>query len=228
MGSSILFIPRVIVQEINIVGVYGLLKNARTVKVNGSYMYVADAGWGTKILDISDTSNPIFKVTINVSSNDIFIKGNTLFICGSAGFKIYNITNPLVPTLIGSCSLANTNPQDVFVNGNYAFVADYTAGCQIIDITTPYSPAIIYTYNSGALSCNSIYAVGNYLYVGENASIKILDITVPSSPIFRVLSLSGTCFGIKVVGNFLYSAHYINCKRLQNNQYFEPYFAFIS
>lgn len=199
----------VLSDDLLVVGVYGSLQNAVSVKVHGNYMYVADSGYGTKIFDVSNPTSPGFRVTISFVSTDIFVDNDTLYIIGSSGFRIYNVSNPLSPSLVGSCALGTTLPQDVFVSGNYAYVADHTSGIQIIDISVPSAPTIVATYNSGSATYYSVFVVGTKLYAGEVSYIRVVDVSTPSSPsLLGSVAITGYCTGIKVIGNYLYSSHY--------------------
>jgi len=194
-----------------IVGRYDSLRNAKTVRVSGNYAYVADGGWGTKIFDVTDTTNPIWKYTISEGSYDLFTRGNRLYIIGG-NLAIYNITNPLSPTLVGSCVLPTYSGPDVWVDGNYAYCACGSYGLQIVDISTESAPVIVGSYKGGVsgLNCNSVCVVGDVAYVGENGfrTVNVSDRAHPS--LISVFDVGNDYLGIKVVGNYAFVAKYSN------------------
>jgi len=207
--SRLLYIPKKRIPIV--VGRYDSLRNAKTVGVGGNYAYVADGGWGTKIFDVTDTTNPIWVYTISEGSYDLFVRGNRLYIIGG-NLAIYNITNPLSPTLVGSCALPTYSGPDVWVDGNYAYCACGSYGLQIVDISTETAPVIVGTYKGGVsgLICNSVCVVGDIAYVGENG-FRIVDVSNHASPsLISVFDVGSNYAGIKVVGNYAYVAKYHN------------------
>ena len=63
---------------------------------------------------------------------------------GLSGLKIYDISNPSAPTLVGACDTPG-NAQGVVVKGDYAYVADGAPGMQVVDVNDPAHPAIVKT-----------------------------------------------------------------------------------
>ncbi|MHA1717943.1 MAG: fibronectin type III domain-containing protein [Promethearchaeota archaeon] len=96
---------------------------------------------------------------------------------------------------------------DVFVSGNYAFVADYTFGLAIIDVSDPINPGKpVYVSTTGDAS--AVYVSGDYAYVADYQSglaiINISDPTNPGTPIY--MDTSGIAWGIYVSGDYAYVA----------------------
>ena len=68
---------------------------------------------------------------------------------GLAGLKIYDVSDPANPALVGACDTPG-NAQSVKVQDGYAYVADGAAGMQVIDISDPTNPTIATTLATGA------------------------------------------------------------------------------
>lgn len=88
------------------------------------------------------------------------------------------------PLLIGSYDTPGS-ANDVYVSGDYAYVADWDSGLQIIDISNPASPVPVGSYDTPG-SALDVYVLGNYAYVadGWNSGLLIIDVSDPASPVF--------------------------------------------
>ena len=156
-----------------------------------------------------------------VGSGPAFVVGNsttTSFIVTNAGKVGIGNTSPIAQfsvmpgitttSLVGSNSSGLSNPQNVYVQGRYAYVVSTGNNSLVVyDISNPASPAPIAGSYTSLNSPQSVYVQGRYAYVasqGDN-SLYVLDISNPSSPSL-VGSLSGLT-GIRnvyVQGRFAY------------------------
>ncbi|MFH1230375.1 MAG: hypothetical protein V1709_02645 [Planctomycetota bacterium] len=97
--------------------------------------------------------------------------------------------------------------QDVYVSGNYAYVADGNSGLRVIDISNPKIPILSGSCDTPG-SAYGIYVSGNYAYVADGSSgLQVIDISNSRAPI-RVGSCDtpGSAYGIYVSGNYAYLA----------------------
>jgi hypothetical protein len=87
------------------------------------------------------------------------------------------------PYVKGSCSLAGLGiGKDVYVSGDYAYIAARDEGLQIIDVNNPDNPTIVGTcYIYGwALG---VHVSGSYAYVAnDEGGFKVIDISNPANP----------------------------------------------
>ncbi len=94
---------------------------------------------------------------------------------------------------------------DVFVLGNYAYVADCEAGLRIIDISTPSSPFEVGYYDTPWYAWG-VFVSGDYAYVADHGGgLRIIDISNPYSP----QEIGDTPVGandVFVSGNYAYVA----------------------
>jgi len=114
-----------------------------------------------------------------------------------------SITNP---TLVATYHTPD-QALGVYVNGNYAYVADGISGLQIIRIFSPSSPSLSGTYNTPG-SANEVYVNGNYAYVADgNSGLQIINISTPSNPTLTgTYNTSDYAYGVYVSGNYAYVA----------------------
>jgi len=112
---------------------------------------------------------------------------------------------PFVMSVGGNCDLGQSFA--VAVDGNYAYVADFSTGVKVLDVHDPTAPAIVGS-SSTAAPANDIAVDGDLGFVACGYSgLKILRITTPSSPlIIGTIALSGSATGVAVAGNIAYVA----------------------
>ena len=106
--------------------------------------------------------------------------------------QIFDVSNPTAPTLLGSVSTGSngcTNAATyircaIYVQGRYAYVANYTSNTlQIFGISNPSSPVLISTTATGS-NPSSLYVQGSYAYVvnaGSN-TFQVFNVSNPTSP----------------------------------------------
>ena len=98
-----------------------------------------------------------------------------LVLCYTIGYA--SITNP---ELIGTFPTEG-NANDVYVRGDYAYVADNQAGLRIVNISNPALPIIEGTCFIPGVNANGVYISGDYAYV-TNGGFSIINITNPALP----------------------------------------------
>ncbi|MFH1255851.1 MAG: VWA domain-containing protein [Candidatus Diapherotrites archaeon] len=97
----------------------------------------------------------------------------------------------------------------VFVDNNYAYLADGSGGLRIIDVNEPLQPALAGTYNTSG-TAYGVFVQGNYAYVADGrAGLRIVDISSKSAPtLVGTYNSSGTAMDVFVSGNLAYLADY--------------------
>ncbi|MFH1451449.1 MAG: fibronectin type III domain-containing protein [bacterium] len=125
------------------------------IAIFGSYAYISsgsDTG-ELQIIDISVPSSPFltgsFNASGNANANGVYVVGTIVYLARTGSnsqdeFFVIDVSDPNVPSFIGSTSIGNNNQggNDLYVSGNYAFIAsaDQTRGLKVIDISIPSSP----------------------------------------------------------------------------------------
>jgi hypothetical protein len=175
----------------------------------GNYAYILAFGSkNVEILDISDPLSPRHKGTYYINSlvalNSIFIRDNYMYLVYSVvgseigGLHIIDISDPTAPHLKGQITsgengVSISNPQSVFVSGNYAYITSRGHNAfEIVDISNPENPihsSVIRDEDGGASLHVPISAVvsGNYAYVAlfNGSALEVLDISNPALPIHK-------------------------------------------
>lgn len=119
-------------------------------KIVDDYLYAVE--WSSiSVFDISDLDNPkaLEDVYVNGTIETVYNQGEILFIGGTQGMYIYDISSPDKPTFVSEF-IHGTACDPVVVDGNYAFVTlrgdnfcgNTESGLYIVDITKLSSPEL--------------------------------------------------------------------------------------
>lgn len=95
---------------------------------------------------------------------------------------------------------------DVFIENNYAYIAEGMAGMRIVDITDPANPELVGTFVVPISPCNRVKIQGNYAYLAENyPGFQIVDITDPTNPVsIGSYNTFDWAYGLCVYDNYAY------------------------
>jgi hypothetical protein len=162
----------------------------KDVHVKGNYAYIT----GKKkivIVDISNPANPVQSAYINLPEDvrRLYIHGNYLLTGGNNIFLyIYDISNPVNPTLLGTWGDPNNDPRryvsSIAAYASYAYVVDYHYGIHVIDISNPANPVEVNSViGQNDPNANDIKVFGNYLFLSTRyEGFRVYDISNPASP----------------------------------------------
>ncbi|MHA1396832.1 MAG: hypothetical protein ACTSSF_03915 [Candidatus Heimdallarchaeaceae archaeon] len=185
---------------------------AEGVAVRNNFTYIADVN-DIVIVNTTDPFNPVAVSTIvdGSSSRDLCIVGNVLFVAGSTkGLLLYNITNPSSPSFLGSYDTLNS-AEGVFVQGDFAYVADGLYGDLIIvDISDLHHPSYVSRVPLGTNPVD-VFVQGDFAYVADtHGYVYIININDKNNP-YLAVSYEDNQYttGVTGEGSFLYvAAHY--------------------
>ncbi|MEI6732190.1 MAG: beta-propeller domain-containing protein, partial [archaeon] len=193
--------------------------NDPAVFSSGSYMYIVYPG-SLDIYDISNPVSPVLKSKTAAGANPtaVVVRGDYAYVqswsgsWGEAMFRIWNVSNPSDPKVLGSFA---TNGMRLDVVGNYAYVSDHGGSIRIINITNPTNPTL--AGSAAAISyIGDIKVVGNYAYVAVQTpgELQIFDVSNPASPqSVSHVATEGSNLGLDVVGNYAYVVNYISASK---------------
>jgi hypothetical protein len=203
---------------------------ANDVYVVGNLAYVTGdgrrytPGWYLDIFDISDASNPTLVGTYMMDEGyvekvgGIYVVDNRAYVTRSGyalsparlvppgKLTIIDVSDPANPTLLGNLNIAGLGIE-VFVVGNYAYVAEREAGLEIVDISDSSNPVSVGTCDTGGMAVG-IRVAGDYAYlaVGE-AGLQVIDISNPANPTpVDSYDTDGIAHELYIIGNYIYLA----------------------
>lgn len=161
--------------------------NARALSVDGDYAYVADAGYGLYIIDISDHRNPLKIGTSSTpslsGSHDVaVIAGYALTAGDHRGLHVYDVSDPTTPIEAAHYD-SRGRPMNLDVESDHAYVTLGWDGLRVVDIENPEEPTEAGSF--GYNGYDEFYALdvsGDYAYVAAKYGLYVLDISDPSVP----------------------------------------------
>lgn len=123
--------------------------NARNLYLKGSYVYVnlhRSGSGGTYGFAVVRINGDTLQHVKTVGESGVFyekmcISGDYLYVAAhNKGIRIFNISNPANPVMVGGLSSGFTHAFAIAVFGNNAYVADGAGGLKIVDVTDRANP----------------------------------------------------------------------------------------
>ena len=161
------------------------------VHVRGNYAYFANAPRGLLIFDITNTKRPRLVGEYKIKgglARDVAVRGDYAFLAienivepSDAGLMIIDVSDASQPSLITSVSTAG-QALNVFLSGDFAYVADVGSGLQIFDVSNPRKPQLVGSWEDESIS--SVCVNGDRAFAIDRFEhyVYALDIAEPSSP----------------------------------------------
>jgi hypothetical protein len=199
-GVSVLkFVSSDSIELLSDINASGLVMQA---VVKDSLLFLGCYDFGIDIYNITNLQNPERINVIITPQNDFFIKDTFLYLIGTDTFKIFNISNPLSPYLLGSVA---DSGYSIYVSGNYAYLGARW-GLYILDVTDPRNPVRINTLSGGA-QVKAIWVEDTLCYYtisNPESKFVIANVADPHNP-SEVGSLNNVS-GIDIykIGYFVY------------------------
>jgi hypothetical protein len=158
--------------------------STKAMQVVGTSLFVAAAGYGVQVLDISDPAHPRWKGGWNPRQcpEGLHVVGNYAYVANRrAGLSVLDVTDPTSPVLVGRVDILG-DATCVHVSGRHAYVGDYPTGFRVVDVKDPAGPVLLGTaaMPQGALS---IDAAGSYVYATEPMGLHVFDVSDPRKPV---------------------------------------------
>ncbi|MEN8232418.1 MAG: hypothetical protein ABFR35_07030, partial [Thermodesulfobacteriota bacterium] len=166
-------------------------------------------------------------VPIPALANNVFISGNFAYVAASgyisegvlvpSSLYVIDISDSENATMVAYCRFPGGVARDVFVSGEYAYVAAAQIGLQVVYIGSVISdpPEVMELTVAGAydtpFSAEGIYISGNYAYVADGtcvSGLQIINIAEPTAPVWvgEFTTNIDTHTGVSVVGDYAYVA----------------------
>ncbi|MBK8500000.1 MAG: tail fiber domain-containing protein [Flavobacteriales bacterium] len=161
--------------------------------------WAAPAGALSCLTNSATTPTDGYSVSVAISGNYAYVlnQSNTI--------KVFDISNPAVPSLIATVATAGNYPIALAISGNYAYaVSGVNNNMMVFDISNPAAPSLINTIPTGGVS---IAIAGSYAYVVNTASdnMIVFDISSPSAPgVIATIPTGPNPNCVAVSGNYAY------------------------
>ncbi len=172
------------------------------LRVSGNYTFINRFQYNRiNVIDASDPENPeVVAIVVDNTTLDSphgsYLLGDYLYVAaygdGEAGrghFTIVDITDPLVPEVVGFIQSDNwtQGAHDVVVsdNGTYAYLSSHYAEFSpvVIDISDPENPEVVgVTPRIDETELAGIIKKGDTIFVGNSYKLYAYDVSDPTNP----------------------------------------------
>ncbi len=114
--------------------------------------------------------------------SDVHASGHYAYCAYNNGMQVFDMSDPTDPKPAGRIYFPGKG-NGIWVEGNYAYLADDSCGLQIIDISNPRGPVSVGSYDSPAPAMDVIVS-GNYAFLadGYDDGLRVVDISDPAHP----------------------------------------------
>jgi hypothetical protein len=187
---------------------------ANSVDVSGDFAFVAAGGSGLQVVNVSPnrtTPQIVASLPIPGNANDVALAGNIAYVAmGSGGLAAVDVTNPLLPALLGTVSTGG-NALNVAPRGNTAFVANGNS-LVLVNATNPAAMTIIKTLPLPGTVWGVDVDTDQHLaaVAAGAAGLILVDITSPAAPVVRGSVSTGDARETAIRGNFVLVADQAN------------------
>jgi hypothetical protein len=145
--------------------------------VHGNYAYLAAAGNGLVVVDVSDPTNPVLSSTMDDDyAYDVAVAGGYVYVAaGGGGLVVVNVSDPTNPARAGGYDTSGS-ARGVTVSGDYGYVTGGTEGLVVFDASDPTD--LRWADNYGILhrsgSAESVVVSGGYAYLVDKVGFFVL------------------------------------------------------
>ncbi|UCH85109.1 MAG: T9SS type A sorting domain-containing protein, partial [Candidatus Latescibacterota bacterium] len=177
------------------------------IETAGDLLHVVDYD-GLYIFDISNRADPapvgFIPLVGQISAQDNYVYDAA----GSAGFKIYDVTDPGSPSQVGGISLGHA--QDVDVVGDFAYVVcSGVDALRIVDVSDKAHPVEVGRL-ADPLGASLVSVSGIYAYLtSAYEDVQVIDVSNKTNPVkVGSLETGGVGGHASVKGAWVYAASY--------------------
>jgi hypothetical protein len=155
------------------------------LEADGDYMYLTNEYDGVHILNISNPASPKdtggFYPTSSWAMKSLKVGTELFMMDGQNGLFILNVSFPVTPKAMSTYDSPG-NARNVFVSGNFAYVADEGSGLRVVNITDPNNIKNEGTYDTTGNSFG-VWVSDGYAYVADALSgLQIINVSNPAVP----------------------------------------------
>ncbi|TES90233.1 MAG: T9SS type A sorting domain-containing protein [Candidatus Cloacimonadota bacterium] len=176
--------------------------------VKDTLVYIADVD-SLQIINVANPMNPLYVSSVSMPSScrgiyvvDTFAYATCVSNFGNDGsLQIVKVSDPASPQIVASVNTLNGNPLDVWISGDYAYVAaadywsiqkgkerhvggirpesasseraDVEGGLRIVNISDPLNPTVVASYDTPG-DPRGVFAVDTLVFIADYDSLQIL------------------------------------------------------
>jgi hypothetical protein len=173
------------------------------------YVYIAARYWCI-VEDVKTYPQwPSFVRRFSTSGDirGIFFQDSLIYVaCEQMGMHIFDLAEPIDSLAMIGWIDTPSNAQNIFVAGNYAYIADGRAGLVIIDVSDPKNPALLSVHDTPEYA-NDVFINNNYAYIADGeGGLQVIDITNPEEPALHGSLETTYAYSVYVENGLIYIA----------------------
>ncbi|MDP8221583.1 MAG: chitobiase/beta-hexosaminidase C-terminal domain-containing protein [Candidatus Stygibacter frigidus] len=197
------------------IGSCGDIGTARKIVKYENYLYILCDFSGIKVIDVSDSSNPIQvgSYTLFGLSGGIAIRGDKLFVSDEVhdDIIVFSLTDPSSPQWYNFSNVPG-GAMGILISGDYLYAASGNIGLRIYQIDDFCSPSdldLIGTCNTPGYAKN-VAVNGSYAYIADfDGGLRIINISDKYNPYEVGYYLTwGEATGVSANGSVVYVTEY--------------------
>ncbi|MBI3442627.1 MAG: tail fiber domain-containing protein [Candidatus Sungbacteria bacterium] len=191
-------------------GYYQMTNGSNAVYVSGKYAYVMENNnIGLRIFDISNPASITLLSTFSITATpvstlgEIVVNGRYAYITyGSNGLQIVDVSDPTAPAAVGGYTTGLVGTTDVFIQGKYAYVSDFSGTTySILDIGgADIDSANIGSVKASDVSITNNLDVANRLLVNSGLNVGPVGIMSAGPLTISATTTSGVFWGNVGIG----------------------------
>ena len=152
----------------------------------------------------ADAENVEFVGHIGGTTKAVAVQGNYAYIGEGGALTILDISNPASPTVVGKTAPLPDIVQDVYVSGDYAYIADSGGGLRVMDVSNPSNPTEMGFCDTPGRAYG-VAVAGGYAYVADRYyGLRVVDVSTPSNPTEVGFYDMWGADGVVVAGDYAY------------------------
>ena len=186
---------------------------ALDVDIVGNILHVAFDGAGVYFFQMSGGRGTLVGQNDSIPALSVWGTAHYSYVGGGRFLRIVDVSAPGFNKPVVGAVLLPDQANDIWVSGDYAYIACANAGLQIVDISNPADPRL-----AGNLpligTANRVCVSGNYAYIAaQDGGLVIANVSDPSNPTqikqiqeFKFLGIPITAYDVYVNLPYVYVA----------------------
>jgi len=190
----------------------------RSVHVAGDYVYIGlcihgEPDLGLYIISVADKSSPTEVSCFKACVGDVYVVGDYAYIIAGAvtGARlcVISVVDKSNPTLLGCCHEISSGAWEVYVSGDYGYVAA-PDGLHIISVTDKSNPTEVgFWATPTVVDARHVHVVGDYAYLAAGDGLHVVSIADKANPTeVGFCEIPGWTHDIYVAGDYAYVTAY--------------------
>jgi hypothetical protein len=179
---------------------------------NFGYAFVASGLEGIRIIDFT-AGNPNLSQTITgIDAKRIYVPtaGDYAYVAvgSSGGFRVVDLSNEGNYSIDYSYTTGNGSAQDVFVEGNYAYLANGNSGLEIVDVTNLSSPQKIGEIATTGFMNRLVVANDTVFVLDSSFGLYIINVADKTQPFIQgSYAMNENFTALDISGSYLYVSY---------------------